>query len=77
MSDNTSFPNDGQSGSSVSNEQPLGFKHAASPVGTLLDDFDKCNRAAFIGYLPYGFPIRRYPLTPSEPSWNTVWMWSK
>ncbi|MDN5972940.1 tryptophan synthase subunit alpha [Bifidobacterium crudilactis] len=56
MSDNTSFPNDGQSGSSVSNEQPLGFNHAASPVGTLLDDFDKRNRAAFIGYLPYGFP---------------------
>ena len=56
MSDNTSFPNDGQSGSSVSNEQPLGFNYAASPVGTLLDDFDKRNRAAFIGYLPYGFP---------------------
>ncbi|WP_051867312.1 tryptophan synthase subunit alpha [Bifidobacterium crudilactis] len=56
MSDNTSFPNDGQSGSSVSKEQPLGFKHAASPVGTLLDDFDKRNQAAFIGYLPYGFP---------------------
>jgi tryptophan synthase alpha chain len=56
MSDNTSFPNDGQSGSSVSNEQPLGFKHAASPVGTLLDDFAKRNQAAFIGYLPYGFP---------------------
>ncbi|MCH4161206.1 tryptophan synthase subunit alpha [Bifidobacterium sp.] len=47
MTDNRSLPADGQ---------PLGFKHATSPVSSLLDDFSERNQAAFIGYLPYGFP---------------------
>lgn len=47
MTDNRSLPTDGQ---------PLGFKHATSPVSSLLDDFSERNQAAFIGYLPYGFP---------------------
>lgn len=36
--------------------QPLGFHHGDSPVGSLLDGFKERNEAAFIGYLPYGFP---------------------
>lgn len=56
MTDNKSLPSDGRSESFASAEQPLGFKHATSPVETLLDDFGKRNQAAFIGYLPYGFP---------------------
>lgn len=36
--------------------QPLGISHRPSPTGAMFDRLDAEGRAAFIGYLPYGFP---------------------
>ena len=36
--------------------QPLGISHKPSQTGEMFRRLDAANRAAFIGYLPYGFP---------------------
>lgn len=36
--------------------QPLGISHAPSKTEAMFASLDQENRAAFIGYLPYGFP---------------------
>lgn len=56
MTHSMSVTGNGQSPASSDSAQPLGFKHVESPVESKLDEFSKRNSAAFIGYLPYGFP---------------------